>query len=316
MARYDPAHQLELTEEVVPLDDPPASDRPHAAERTKPPPSQAATSKPETIVGRSDALAVIEPGGGDAGADFNELADDELEAPPREPSRSTGARVPGDTAEVDGAEDEGSTEAAARAGLGTTRRWDSTGPRRPSRPVRAGPTRRGWARPWVLAVGLVGVLLAVLAVVGLSGRDGGDDAAPRAAQTGTAAPPQPARRAIQRPAKRRPRSNRGHRRRELRAHTRRRHHRRRRQRRSAKSDAPADAGSPAPARKPVPSPTPVRSPGPATTPAAPSPPAASAPVGGGGSSGARSSGGSSSSGESSGSSGGGTGSDPTFEAGF
>jgi hypothetical protein len=300
MARYAPAHQLELTEEVVPLDDPPASDRPHAAERTKSPRSQAATSESETPAGRSDALWVIEPGSCDAGADFNELADDELDAPAREPSGSTRAGVPGDTAEADGAEDAGSTQAAARAGLGTTRRWDSTGPRHPSPPVLAAPTRPGWARPWVLVVGLLGVLLAVLAVVGLSGRDGGDHAAPRAAQTRRAALAQPARRTIQGPAKRQPRSNRAHRRRHLRART------------AAdvtgvavsasrvQSDAPTDAGSPAPARKPVPSANPVRSPGPATTPAAPSPPAASAPVGGGGSSGGRSSGGGSSSGGSSG----------------
>jgi hypothetical protein len=86
MARYAAVHPLELTEEVVPLDDPPASDRPYAAEAPR---SQPTTSEPENLGGRSDARWVIEP---DAGADFNELAEDELDAPAREPARVDAAR--------------------------------------------------------------------------------------------------------------------------------------------------------------------------------------------------------------------------------
>jgi uncharacterized membrane protein YgcG len=323
MARYAPTHQLELTEEIVPLDDPP-----DAAETKRP-------DAPEAADHKGDAKAVVapaeptEPGprvieppdqsGATAAStpDFNAITDGEL--------NDRADRVPPNAPAAPSGDDDTENGAAARpataqlAGEAATERWDSGGPTPWPQPLTARhwPHARGRAR--ALAVGLLGAGVTVLAVVVVTGHDSGKPRESRAdlvTRTESRSSPRtplhtptqaPQRSPLHRRPARAPHRH-PHHRRYQRPH---RHRRPERHRHQAQSSAPAPTSSPAP--------TP--------TPAAPSPPPSAARSGGGTTSGsATSSGGSSSRAGSSGgggsssggrsSGGGGSAADPTFAGGF
>jgi hypothetical protein len=319
MARYAPTHQLELTEEIVPLDDPP-----DGAKTTQPDPSRAFDHKPDAkaVVARAEhvepGLRVIAPpdrSGATAAytSDFDGIADGELDdradcVPPSAPAALNGDDTENGTV---------ARPASAQLGRGAaTERWDSGGPRPWPQPLTARdrPHVRGRAR--ALAVGLLVAVVTVLGVVVLAGHESGKPRDSRADVVTRTEPPSSPRTPPHTPtqvSQRSPRHRRAraphrhprHRRRPYRRpNGRHKHHRHR-----AQSSAPAATSSPAPApAAPSPPPSAARSGGGTTS--------GGAASSGGSSSGARSSSGGGSPSGSGSSGGGGSDADPTFAGGF
>jgi hypothetical protein len=177
MARYAPTHPLELTEEIVPLDDPP--DR---AETTQPDPSEASDDKPDAkaVVAPAErtepGLRVIAPPDRSGAtvastSDFNTITDGELD--------DRADRVPPSASAAPSGDDDTENGAAARpasaqlGGEAATERWDSGGPRPRPQPLTARDWPHAGRRARVLAMGVLVAVVTVLGVVVLAGHDSG-----------------------------------------------------------------------------------------------------------------------------------------------